>query len=124
MAAWSGRYVSDPPRFETFRYVDRLFDTVKVSADDGALLWQPVGGAAQRLEPAGGYLFRAPDRELASHVLLTERGVRTISVGTRSWRQLGVMEFAGTWLSLVLGVGGLLVLWILVPWRAWRRGRR
>ncbi len=121
-AQWQGRYVLTPARFEQFRYFDLLFDSVVVRADTSGLILQPFGGEPQTLSPVGPGLFRAADRLSASHVLMTSDGQRLISDGTRTLQRISGLRVVANWLSLVLGIAGLLTLVLMIPWRAWRRG--
>jgi hypothetical protein len=81
-----------------------------------------LGVTPVRLTPAGPALYRAPERTVASHVLLASGGERFIGDGSRTLRKISGGLFALNWLSFVLGVVGLLVLLILIPWRAFRGG--
>ena len=121
-AAWQGRYVPAPSRFETFRYLDLLFDSVEVRSDGAYLVLQRWGAEPLRLEPVGSRLYRAPDRQWASHVLMARDQELFIGEGTRTLRKIGAPVLALNRLSLVLGLAGLTTLMFLIPWRAWRRG--
>ncbi len=121
-AAWQGRYVPAPSRFETFRYLDLLFDSVTAHADGAQLELRRWGAEPLRLEPVGSHLYRAPDRQWASHVLLASGEDHLISEGTRTLRKIPAYVFTLNWLSLCLGAASLLTLLIVIPWRAWRQG--
>jgi hypothetical protein len=119
---WEGRYALAPSRFEQFRYLDVLFGTVVVTVGAEGLTLRPFGGEPQTLVPVGPRLYRAADRTQASHVLITHDGDWLVSDGARSWQRIGGARFLGHWVSLAVGIAGLLTLLVLVPWRAWRRG--
>lgn len=119
---WQGRYVLTPARFEQFRYLDLLFESVDATANTVGLTLKTLGGEPQRLLPVGPGLFRAADRTHASHVLMISDGQSLISDGTRTLQRVSGLRFVANWLSLVLGVAGLLTLVLMIPWRAWRRG--
>jgi hypothetical protein len=119
---WQGRYVLSPSRFEQFRYFDLLFDSVAVTVDARGLNWRPFGGEPQTLVPVGHRLYRAADRTRASHVLVEEGGERLISDGAKTWQKISGTRFVAQWVSLALGLAGLITLLLLIPWRAWRRG--
>lgn len=119
VADWQGRYVPAPNRFASFRYVDFLFDSPRLTWDGKVLQFSPVQGPVRTLTPAGGMTFTANDRSIASHVLLRgEGGERLISEGQRSYR---LVHAARYWLmaaSLALGLLGLLWFLLGVPARA------
>jgi CubicO group peptidase (beta-lactamase class C family) len=118
---WQGRYVLTPARFEQFRYLDLLFDSVDVRVEGAGLTVHSLGGATQTLVPVAPALFRLPDRVRASHALLMADGERLISDGSRTFQRISEARFVANWASLVLGLAGLLTLLVLIPWRAWRR---
>lgn len=119
---WQGRYVAYPARFERFRYFDLLLDSVSLRVNGADVELHRLGAQPQILEAVGTRLYRAGDRSLASHVMLIEGEGKVISDGARTLRKIGPMQFALTWLSLALGVTGIVALLVLIPWRSWRHG--
>ena len=120
--AWQGRYVAAPARFESFRYLDLLFDSVSTRVGTSGIELHRLGVAPVQLTPAGPALYRGPERSVASHVLFASGGEHFIGDGSRTLRKISGGLFALNWVSFVLGLVGLLVLLILIPWRALRRG--
>jgi CubicO group peptidase (beta-lactamase class C family) len=115
---WRGRYARTPARFESFRYFDLLLDSVVLDVDDGGMMLQRFGGEPLKLTPVAPNLLRAPDRTTASHVLLADAGgAAAFSDGTSTFRRVGNLRFYGNWLSLALGVAGLVSLLVLIPLR-------
>ena len=119
---WHGRYVLAPGRFDRFRYFDLLLDSVSVRAGAEGLEIDRFGGETQQLTPVGPRLYRAAGRTQASHVFLADGQSRLLSDGTRTLRRIDEWRFITHWLSLALGLAGLIGFLVLVPWRAWRRG--
>ena len=122
VTAWQGRYVPAPNRFAAFRYVDFLFDSLRLSWDGRALRLSPVQGPVRTLAPAGGRRFTANDRSTASHVLLRGAdGERLLSDGLRTYRRLPAALYWLVAASLALGLIGLLWFGLAVPARALMR---
>ena len=116
---WQGRYVPSPNRFETFRYLDYLFDSPRLAWDGAVLRVSPVQGPSRTLTPAGGMRFVANERSIASHVLLRgEGGHRLLSDGQRTYRQVDAASYWLVAASLALGLLGLAWFALGVPARA------
>jgi hypothetical protein len=120
-AAWVGRYIPAPARFESFRYFEVLFDSMELDVLDGHVELRQFGGDAQVLWPVGAKLVRGADRLVASHVLLSDEHNRYLSTGSRTLRQISGASYGLQWASLALGVAGLLALIILIPLRRLQR---
>ncbi len=119
---WQGVYVLAPNRTESFAYLDRALNFATVRWDGRQLHLQPFQGATRSLTPVGGWLFRAGDRTLASHVLLVaDDARRIISDGFRSYEQISLWRMLPLWASLVAGVAGFVYLLLAGILRALRR---
>ncbi|MGH8077403.1 MAG: hypothetical protein ACREPE_08790, partial [Lysobacter sp.] len=122
VASWLGRYVPAPNRFESFRYVDFLFDSPHLARDGALLRLAPVQGPVRMLTPVGGMRFSANERSTASHVLLQgKNGERLISDGQRTYRKVHAAQYWLLAASLALGLLGLLWFLLVVPSRALMR---
>jgi CubicO group peptidase (beta-lactamase class C family) len=111
LADWEGVYVPAPNRFATFAWVDTVFGFVQLRREGDALRLKPLQGAASLLAPVGGALFRAPDRQAASHALLVSAdGTRVLSTGLQSYARISTTKLALLWSSLLAGVLGLAYL--------------
>lgn len=118
---WQGIYVLAPTRTETFAYVDWLLGFATVRWDGSRLQLRPFQGAAKLLTPSGGWLFRAQDRTLPSHVLLRSAdNRRVISDGFRSYEQLAAWRIVPLWISLASGLLGLAYLASFGVWQTLR----
>ncbi|HEU4538548.1 MAG TPA: hypothetical protein VFS00_30720, partial [Polyangiaceae bacterium] len=107
-SAWAGYYVPSPNRFATFAWLDTTLGFVRVRADGPALSLLPLLSAPVPLAPAGGALFRAPGRVVASHaVLASPDGGAVISNGQQSWQRVPLTRLLPLWLSLIGGLLGL-----------------
>jgi CubicO group peptidase (beta-lactamase class C family) len=108
---WEGFYRVRPSRFEQFAYLDELMGVTRVRWDGEELHLDPLAGSRRALTPAGGRLFRAPDRREATHVLLhTSEGTPVVSDGLRTLERVSVASVWGLWLSAVVGLAALAYL--------------
>jgi len=124
-AAWAGWYVPAPNRFAQFAYLDTLFGVARLQVAADGVSFAPLQSPTVALAPAGGALYRAPDRVWPSHVLLAPAdAARAISRGTQSYRQVSLRELAPLWLSLAGGVLGVLHVLIAGTARAITRRLR
>jgi CubicO group peptidase (beta-lactamase class C family) len=124
-SAWAGWYVPAPNRFGQFAYLDTVFGAVRLRATAKELSFAPLQSPAVTLAPAGGALYRAPDRIWPSHVLLAPAdAAREISRGTQSYRQVPLLELVPLWLSLAGGALGVLYLLLAGSTRALSRRLR
>lgn len=107
-AEWQGFYIPSPNRFDSLRFVDTVFNFVRVTREGNTLRLKPFQSAALDLSYAGNSLFRAPGRTLASHALLTSaEGARVISNGRQSFEQVPLMRLLPLWSSVIAGLLGL-----------------
>jgi CubicO group peptidase (beta-lactamase class C family) len=123
-AAWMGRYVPAPARFEAFRYFEMLFDSIELDVLDGHVELRQFGGEPQVLWPVGAQLVRGADRVVASHVLLSDDHNRYLSTGSRTLRQISGASYGLQWASLALGLAGLLAFIVMIPLRGLRQGEQ
>ena len=111
--AWEGFYVPAPNRMASFAWIDTVLGFVRVRREGGTLRLTPLQSPAVTLMPMGGRLFRAGDRTIASHALLSPgEGGRIITTGLQSYEQASLPVLAALWASLAAGLLGL--AWILV----------
>lgn len=123
-AAWEGWFVRLPAKAPAFVYLDMLFNPVAVTARNGRLHLRPLLGKPLTLAPVGGYLYRAPDRVMASHVLLADAQGRALADGTGTWRAVGGWTVLLLWVSLAYGLAGALYVLVAGSARLWRARRR
>ncbi len=113
MSAWEGYYIPAPNRFAAFAWIDTTLNFVRVRRNGDGLQFKPFQSPEVLLAPAGGSLFRASDRVIASHAVLVARdGKRVISTGLQSWEEASLLELLPLWASLaagLLGAGWLLL---------------
>ncbi len=119
-ASWDGFYEPAPNRFASLAWIDAVFGIVRVRSDGGGLSVDLLMADGAHLLPAGGSLWRAQDRAIASHALFVDRdGTRTLSTGMQTFAQVAWPVVAVRWLSTAAGTLGL--VWLLVggllPWR-------
>jgi hypothetical protein len=119
---WAGLYVPAPNRFASFGYLDRLFAFASVKVSGQGLQLDPFQAEPRILLPAGGQQFRAADRATISHaVLQADDGSRVLTDGLRSYRRVPAGHLGALWVSLAVGVLGLLVILALGGYRLARR---
>ena len=109
---WFGRYVLSPNRFKKFEYLDTIFGSIIISANGDFLELSSIQQDTRRLRPVGKYTYSASDRTTASHVLIRGEHERLISDGFRTYEKVSSSYLVAHWVSISLGVAGL--LWILV----------
>ena len=110
---WDGLYILEPNRFESFRYLDMVFGFARFEWKNGNLVFDPFQGVTRELRPTGNYLLSANDRQVNSHILLRDdNNIPLISDGYRTYKQVNPGLIYGLWLSLTLGVLG--ILWFLL----------
>jgi CubicO group peptidase (beta-lactamase class C family) len=120
---WEGRYVVQPSRFESFRYLDILGESFRVAAAPGALTLTPLFGTPQKLAQVAPRLYKSDSRAAASHALLVRPdGTRHVSDGYHSYARISSPWYLGVWLSLIAGVVGILYFLSVIPLRRWLRG--
>lgn len=108
---WQGVYVLSPNRTESFAYLDRVLNFATVRWDGQQLHLRPFQGKARSLSPVGGWLFRAEDRTQASHILLVSNDSRRIiSDGFRNYEKISLWRMVPLWISLAVGLAGLIYL--------------
>jgi CubicO group peptidase (beta-lactamase class C family) len=110
-AQWDGVYLARPSRFQQFAYLDELMGVTRARWDGQALWLEPLQGAARALAPAGGLLFRAPERREPTHVLLRSAdGRASISDGMRTLDRVPAGKIYLHWASAAAGLAALLYL--------------
>ncbi|WP_105189252.1 serine hydrolase domain-containing protein [Pseudoalteromonas sp. T1lg48] len=110
---WQGTYVLAPSRNESFAYLDYVLHFARLGWDGQALQLAPFQGKTKELVPVGDAFFRDKDRTQASHVLMTSAdGKRIISDGFRTYQQISSWKIVPIWVSLVLGLLGIVWLFI------------
>ncbi|MEH6436408.1 serine hydrolase domain-containing protein [Massilia sp. DD77] len=119
---WEGFYIPSPSRFESMRFLDTVFNFMRVSARGPLLRLQPFQSPAQELSHVSDGLFRAPGKLLPSHALLTSReGARVITTGTQSYEKVSLMWLAYGWCGVAAGLLGLAAIMALGLGRIARR---
>jgi CubicO group peptidase (beta-lactamase class C family) len=120
---WSGFYVPAPNRMASFAWLDTVFGFVHLRREGNALRLRSLQSPAIALVPLGAMLFRAPERTIASHVLLMDAdGRRVLGTGGQNYAQASTPKLALLWLSLIAGALGL--AWLLLSGLARLLARR
>jgi CubicO group peptidase (beta-lactamase class C family) len=113
ISRWYGRYIPAPNRFQTFEYLDTVFGSVKVSATGDMLNMESMQRRDRRLRPVGDRLYSADDRSTASHVFYRGRdGEYLLSDGFQTFEKVSTAHLVAHWVSLLLGMSGL--IWTMI----------
>lgn len=116
--SWEGWYVAAPNRFDSFRFIDTVFNPVYVSSDKRSLKLASLQAGAVTLRHTGGMLFSAPDKKTASHALIiSSEGRRVVSTGTQSHERVPLWYLLSLWLSVSAGMLGLAYIVVMPPLR-------
>jgi len=112
-SAWNGRYVLSPNRFQMFNYLDTVFGSIKISTGDESVAITSLQQDARELRPVGERLFSANNRATTSHVFLRgQQGEYLVSDGFRTYKKVSTAYLTAHWISVLLGLAGL--IWILI----------
>ena len=68
IANWHGRYVLSPNRFQSFEYLDTVFGSVNIHAEEESLTLASLQRDSRELRPVGDLLFSAGDRAIHPEV--------------------------------------------------------
>lgn len=108
IASWDGLYVPVPKAMSSLAWVDDTLNFVRVRWDGQHLRVKPLQSDERVLDPAGGLLFRAQDRNEPSHVLLkTADGASVLSDGLHSYERISPVRVALSLTSMAAGLLGL-----------------
>lgn len=108
IATWDGLYVPVPKTMSSLAWIDDTLNFVRVRWDGQHLRVKPFQSDERVLDPAGGPLFRAQDRNEPSHVLLkTAGGVSVLSDGLHSYERISPVRVILSWTSMAAGLLGL-----------------
>lgn len=125
LAPWHGIYVPITSGVASLTWIDVVFNATHIGAAGNGLLLRTLQADPVTLSPVGPSLLRAADRMRASHVLfVSEDGSRMFNNGVRSHRQMPLPAFLGLWVSLLLGLAGLLYVLLVGAWRLLVKGAR
>lgn len=117
VAQYAGLYTLAPSNMEQFAWLDWMFNSlwVKNDADGIGLVVHSLQAPERLLLPLGDELFRDSQRNLASHVFYREEGT-VLSNGLITWRRTSPVSLGLSWLSLSLGVLGLIYIFVRGGW--------
>ena len=117
LRSFAGLYELSPPNMDQFAWLDWMFNSVWIDVDEaaGVLDMRSLQDSNRALLPLGDGLFRDADRRIASHVFYGGHN-QYLSNGLTTWRKASVFKLGIAWLSLILGVAGLLSIFIQGCW--------
>ena len=106
--AWAGFYIPEPNRISSFSYIDTLFGFATLGSKGNQARYKPFQSREILLSAVGRNLFMAPERQMASHVLLiSAEGKKVISTGSQSLQKTSLWKLVPLWTSLLLGLLGI-----------------
>jgi len=105
-----GYYKLAPVRYEVFAYLDLLFNSVRIKRDraQGKLIVQSLQQKKYSLFEVENNLYRKEDRVRASHIFYDQNGNKIYSDGLASYEKVSPLYLGLLWISLGLGILGLL----------------
>ncbi len=110
---WLGWYQPEVFPFESFTYLDKLFNVNVLSVSDSELIVDNIQTDSLILTPVGKGLFTAHNRSTESHILMRdEQGDLSISNGFQTWRKAKLLPLTLLWMSLTAGFLGALYIFI------------
>lgn len=108
IATWNGLYVPVPKAMSNLAWIDDTLNFVWVRWDGQHLRVKPLQSDERVLDPAGGLLFRAQERNEPSHVLLkTADGASVLSDGLHSYERISPARVILSLASMAAGLLGL-----------------
>jgi CubicO group peptidase (beta-lactamase class C family) len=107
---WEGYYILSPRRFEMFDYIDYMFAAATVKWSGEQLIINPIQSKKIQLTPVNGYKFKGADRIKESHILYKSESASIISDGLKTYEKTNSFSLIALWLSLALGLLGLLFI--------------
>ena len=121
---WDGQYIPAISGIRLERYTDVLLEGLRLSSAPGHIILTDGGGEPRRLISLGDGIFRASERTLPSHALLSgPDGERIITDGLRTFHRVPGLLIPALWVSLGLGVLGMVYSVVVLPFRVRRNGR-
>ncbi|RZQ53616.1 methicillin resistance protein FmtA [Pseudoalteromonas phenolica] len=123
--AKSGLYFLAPNSMAEFSLVDRVFHFVWVSEAGTQLTLRSLQSADEALQAINQNLYKANERVTPSHVFYQNaQGDLMLSNGYKTYQQGSILELSFYWLSLLLGLIGLVYVLLVgfVRWIFWRQG--
>lgn len=122
---WEGQYIPAISGIRFERYTDVLGEGLRLKSTGQHMILEAAGSKPRRLISLGHGRLRAEDRTVPSHALLTgPGGERMITDGLRTFRLVPSLLIPSLWLSLALGIIGMLYALTVLPMRARRHYRR
>ncbi|MEW6982511.1 serine hydrolase domain-containing protein [Colwelliaceae bacterium 6471] len=120
----TGIYLLSPNNMAEFEYLDMLFGFIWLTPPDEHLLLSSLQKDDKRMIQVGDNLFRDVNRTQASHVVYSDdEGQLLISDGLKTFKRVSGLSLALYWLSLILGLIGLLYLFIIGLMRMIKRDK-
>ncbi len=121
LADYTGLYVLSPNSMAQFSWLDYMFGSVWISAEQGGnLLLESLQKPAKLLEPVSEALFRDSTRVLPSHVFMFGDSTR-FSDGLKTYRKQSILPMLSSWLVLLAGLVGLLMILLRGTWLLFSR---
>lgn len=111
---WQGYYVPVITKVFPFEPLDILFAHVKVDVNEEGAILSPLDGPKKRLMYQGQQLFSMEYRTAVSHTFYTDSdGNMFITDGIKTIRKVSVFQIVGLAISCILGLLGLLYLFVI-----------
>lgn len=118
----NGFYLLEPANMQEFEWLDLMFNFRYLSMQGDQLVVRSLQNSPKQLFPVSDSLFRADDRTVPSHVLFKSGEHQQFSDGLNTYTRSAGMKLMLNWVSLTLGLLGLLYIVLLSVYRLLFRG--
>jgi CubicO group peptidase (beta-lactamase class C family) len=108
---FEGVYLPSPNNMAEFQFLDLVFNSRWINRQENEFLMRSLQTDDRVLLQLNDKLFRAGDRTQASHAIIAnENGDIFISDGLSTYQKSSALIIIGYWLSLILGLLGMIYL--------------
>ncbi|WP_205720060.1 serine hydrolase domain-containing protein [Fodinibius halophilus] len=123
LSDYTGLYVLSPNNMAQFAWLDWMFNSIWLSEQNGYLVIRSLQQPERRLEAINTTLFRDTNRQLASHIFITnEEGIK-LSNGLKTYQKASPFLLLINWVGLILGLLGLVYILLRGTWLVLHRKR-
>ncbi len=120
----AGIYLPSPNQMAEFEFIDMLFSFIWLEQANQQLIIKSLQNPDRRLIQVGEHLFRDVNRTQASHVFYWDSENRLfLSDGLKTFKQGSAVTLGVYWVSLILGLIGLLYIFLVGVIRAIKRDK-
>ncbi|MBS3798000.1 serine hydrolase domain-containing protein [Pseudoalteromonas sp. BDTF-M6] len=116
--AFEGIYLLSPNSMAEFELIDRLFGFIWLRPANDHLVMKSLQSEDKRLVQVSDKLFRDTERTQPSHVFYTNKeGELLLSDGLKTYKKGSLTDLVFYWLSIALGLIGIVYILLLALYR-------